>query len=120
MKNILTTLLIVLCFSVVKAEPPVITLEYKYSNPTDTLHFQNMKTDNEFCCNFVIMSTEADSTNSDVVFLKHTETGVVLGKIYGKPSKEFILQICQTYGYLNKDIVDKLAYQMLTNKKSKE
>lgn len=120
MKKILTTLLIVLSFSVVKAETPVITLEYKYSNPIDTLHFENMKSDNDFCCNFVITSTEADSTNSDVVLLRHTETGVVLGKIYGKPTKQFILQICQTYGYLNKESVDKLAYQMLSNKNIKE
>lgn len=113
MKNILLTIAFLLTTQFVKADPPVITLEYKYTVAKDTTHFQSMKSDNEFCCNFVVVSTPADSAESNITLIKHTETGVVLGKIYGKPTKDFIVKVCQTNGFLDKQKVDKLASDML-------
>lgn len=112
MKRIILFLLFLSTFQLSKAETPILTVEYKYSNVKDTLHFQSLKNDNEFCCNFVVLSTPGDSINKNVTILRHTETGVILGTIYGRPSKEFILKICQQYGYLNREYVDNLANQM--------
>lgn len=114
MKKIILSLLFLVVFQLSKAETPVLTIEYKYSNAVDTTHFQKMKLDNEFCCNFMIVSTPNDSTNKDVTILKHTQTGVTLGVIYGRPSKDFILKICQQYGYLDRNYVDDLALKLST------
>ena len=58
-----------------------------------------------------------DSTSGvnceDVTLIKHTKTGVVLGTFYGKPSKEFIMTICNKMGYLDQNNVDKIAESML-------
>jgi len=112
MKKIILSLIFLSLFQIAKADNPILTVEYKYSNVNDTTHFQKMRLDNEFCCNFIIESTPGDSLNNDVTILKHTETGVVLGKIYGKPSKDFIIKICEQYGYLNRNYVDELAYKI--------
>ena len=109
-KLILITLL--LGFQIVKAETPIITSEYKYKNASDTTHFVNMKSDNEFCCNFIITSTPADSSGN-VTLLRHTKTGVVLGTFYGRPSKEFIMEICNKMGYLDSKNVDAIAENMI-------
>jgi hypothetical protein len=71
-----------------------------------------MKSDNEFCCNFIITSTPADSIGN-VTLLRHTKTGVVLGTFYGRPSKEFIMEICNKMGYLDSKNVDAIAENMI-------
>jgi len=115
MKKLILILFLILGIQVVKAETPSITIEYRYKNVSDTTHFYNMKSDNEFCCNFVIKSTPSDS-NENITLIKHTKTGVVLGTIYGKPSKEFIIDICNRMGYFNQDNIDKIAEGVLKNK----
>lgn len=116
MKKLILSILFITCLQLVKAETPVLTIEYKYSNAVDTVHFQKMKLDNEFCCNFVVISTPGDTTTQDMTILKHTQTGVTLGIIYGKPTKEFILQICKQYNYLDREYVDNLALLMTKQK----
>ena len=112
MKKIILILSLLLGVQIVKAESlPIITIECKYSNASDTTHFVNLKNDNEFCCNF-ILTTSLDYCEN-VTLIKHTKTGVVLGTFYGKPSKEFIMTICNKMGYLDQDIVDKIAESML-------
>jgi len=115
MKRIILIALLILGFQIVKAETPIITIEYKYKSASDTTHFVNMKSDNEFCCNFIITSTPADSSGN-VTLLKHTKTGVVLGTFYGRPSKEFIMEICNKMGYLDQNNVDKIAESVLKSK----
>lgn len=112
MKKIILIALLILGFQIVKAETPIITIEYKYKNASDTTHFVNMKSDNEFCCNFIITSTPADSSGN-VTLLRHTKTGVVLGTFYGRPSKEFIMEICNKMGYLDPKNVDAIAENMI-------
>lgn len=109
----LIILFILLSFSqLIKAETlPTITIECKYVNYSDTTHFVKLKSDNEFCCNFVLVSSLNSKEN--VTLIKHTETGVVLGTFYGKPSKELIMDICNKMGYLDKDNVDRIAKSML-------
>ena len=116
MKKLILSITFLLAFQFVKAETPILTIEYKYSNAVDTVHFQSMKLDNEFCCNFVIVSTPSDTTNKDMTILKHTQTGVTLGVIYGRPTKEFILKICQQYNYLDRQYVDNLVSLMSKQK----
>lgn len=114
MKKIIVLLLLLTGSQFVKAESkpiPILTIECKYSNASDTTHFVYLKNDNEFCCNF-ILTTSLDSCE-DITLIKHTKTGVVLGRFYGKPSKEFIMDICNKMGYLDQDKVDKIAESML-------
>ena len=112
MKKIILLLLLLTGSQLVKAESkPIITIECKYSNASDTTHFVNLKNDNEFCCNF-ILTTSLDYCEN-VTLIKHTKTGVVLGTFYGKPSKESIMTICNKMGYLDQNIVDKIAESML-------
>lgn len=111
MKKMILVLLL-LTTQLAKAETPIITIEYKYKNASDTTHFVNMKSDNEFCCNFIITSTPSDS-NENVTLLRHTKTGVILGTFYGKPSKDFIMEICNKMGYLDSKNVDAIAENML-------
>jgi hypothetical protein len=112
MKKIILLLLLLTGSQLVKAESkPIITIECKYSNASDTIHFVNLRSDNEFCCNF-ILTTSLDYCQ-DVTLIKHTKTGVVLGTFYGKPSKEFIMTICNKMGYLDQNNVDKIAESML-------
>lgn len=115
MKKLILIALLILGFQIAKAETPIITIEYKYKNASDTTHFVSMKSDNEFCCNFIITSSPSDS-NGNITLIKHTKTGVVLGTIYGKPSKEFIMDICNKMGYLDQDNVDKIAEGVLKTK----
>lgn len=112
MKRILLALIFLTISNITKADNPILTVEYKYSSVKDTLHFQKMRMDNDFCCNFVIESTPSDSLDQDVTIIKHTESGVILGRIYGKPTKEFIIKICNQYGYLNRNYVDELVYKL--------
>jgi hypothetical protein len=114
MKKLALILLIILTGSqFAKADnTPAITIEYKYKNASDTIHITNMKSDNEFCCNFIITSTQADSSGN-VTLLRHTKTGVVLGTFYGRPSKEFIMDICKKMGYLDTKNIDAIAESML-------
>jgi len=114
MKKLLLILTLFLGFQIAKAETPTITIEFKYVNAADTAHFTKLKSDNEFCCNFLVTSS-IDSTEN-VTLIKHTKTGVVLGTIYGKPSKEFIMDICNRMGYLNQDNIDKIAEGVLKTK----
>jgi len=112
MKKLILITLLILGFQIAKAETPIITIEYKYKNVSDTTHIVSMKSDNEFCCNFIIISTPADSSGS-VTLLRHTKTGVVLGTFYGRPSKEFIMEICNKMGYLDPKNVDAIAENMI-------
>jgi hypothetical protein len=112
MKKLILITLLILGFQILKAETPIITIEYKYKNASDTTHFVSMKSDNEFCCNFIITSSPSDS-NGNVTLIKHTRTGVVLGTIYGRPSKEFIVNICNKMGYLDQNKVDLMAESIL-------
>jgi hypothetical protein len=114
MKRILLILTLFLGFQIAKAETPTITIECKYVNVIDSSHFTKLKSDNEFCCNFLLTSG-IDSTEN-ITLIKHTKTGVVLGTIYGKPSKEFIMDICNKMGYLDEKSVDKMAESMLKSK----
>jgi len=113
MKKIFLILLIILTGSqFVKADnTPAITIECKYVNASDTTHFVKLKSDNEFCCNFIV--TSSLNSKEDVTLLKHTKTGVVLGTFYGRPSKEFIMDICKKMGYLDQKNVDMIAQSML-------
>jgi hypothetical protein len=112
MKKIILIALLILGFQLVKAESiPIITIECKYSSASDTTHFTNLKNDNEFCCNF-ILTTSLDYCEN-VTLIKHTKTGVVLGTFYGKPSKEFIMEICNKMGYLDSKNVDAIAENMI-------
>ena len=113
MKKIFLIILIILTGSqFVKADnTPAITIECKYVNASDTTHFVKLKSDNEFCCNFIV--TSSLNSKEDVTLLKHTKTGVVLGTFYGRPSKEFIMDICKKMGYLDQKNVDMIAQSML-------
>lgn len=112
MKKIILLLILLTGSQLVKAEStPIITIECKYSNSSDTTHFVNLKNDNEFCCNF-ILTTSLDYCEN-VTLIKHTKTGVVLGTFYGKPSKELIMDICRKNNFLDQDNVDKIAESML-------
>ena len=117
MKNLFLILLIVLTGSqFAKADnTPAITIEYKYKNLSDTTYFTTLKSDNDFCCNFLITSNLSDS-NDNVTLLRHTKTGVVLGTFYGRPSKEFIMDICKKMGFLDPKNVDMIAENMLKMK----
>jgi hypothetical protein len=114
MKKLALILLIILTGSqLVKAEnTPSITIEYKYKNSSDTTHFVSMRSDNEFCCNFVIIASRSEN-DENVTLIKHTKTGVILGTIYGKPSKKFIMDICNKMGYLDQKNVDRVANDMI-------
>jgi hypothetical protein len=112
MKKIILILSLLLGVQIVKAESlPTITIECKYVNASDTTHFVKLKSDNEFCCNFIV--TSSLNSKEDVTLLKHTKTGVVLGTFYGRPSKEFIMDICKKMGYLDQKNVDMIAQSML-------
>jgi hypothetical protein len=119
MKKISLILLILLTGSqLVKAEnTPIITIEYIYKNVSDTSYFANLKSDNDFCCNFLVTSSLSES-NENVTLLRHTKTGVVLGTFYGRPSKEFIMEICRKMGFLDSNNVDMIAENMLKIKKN--
>jgi hypothetical protein len=93
MKKIL--ILMLLAFSVnVKAEneEPKYIIEYEYSNASDTLRVANLKADVNFCCYYDIVM-KANNTDSDVCYIKDKKTGVLLGTLYGKPTKEFLLLV---------------------------
>lgn len=112
MKKLILIILIILTGSqFVKAEnTPAITIEYKYKNVSDTtVYFTSLKSDNHFCCNFLITATPATDSTNNITLLKHTKTGVILGTFYGKPSKEFIMEICKKMGYLDAERVDVIA-----------
>jgi hypothetical protein len=93
MKKIM--ILVMLAFSVnVKAEneDPKYIIEYSYVNANDTLRITNLKSDANFCCYYDI-EMKASESKSDVCYIKDKKTGVLLGTLYGKPTKEFLLFI---------------------------
>lgn len=93
MKKIL--ILVMLAFSVnVKAEneEPKYIIEYSYVNPSDTLNVYKLKTDDNFCCYYDIEMKVSD-VKSDVCYIRDKKTGALLGTLYGKPTKDFLLLI---------------------------
>lgn len=93
MKKIL--ILVMLAFSVnVKAEneEPKYIIEYSYVNASDTLNVSKLKADDNFCCYYNI-EMKASSVKSDICYIKDKQTGALLGTLYGKPTKEFLLFI---------------------------
>ena len=113
MKKLTLTLILLTIIQFAKAEGnPPLTIEYKYKSVSDTTYCSNLKLDNNFCCNFIITSSPSQ-TNDNIMLIKHTKTGVVLGTFYGKPSKSFIMEVCSKQGYLDPSKVDKIVQKML-------
>ena len=112
MKKILTLLafsLIVLNLSAKETEPKLI-LEYNYGCTCDTMRVVALKDDPNFCCYYEIQA-KPNSASEDICYIRDKETGVLLGTIYGKPTKEFLLYIYNTQlknGFSRKDML-KLA-----------
>ena len=75
-----------------KNEEPKLLLEYNYGCTCDTSRVLNMKADPNFCCYFDI-ECKANNSSEDICYIRDKETGVLLGTIYGKPTKEFLLYI---------------------------
>jgi hypothetical protein len=91
-------LLSLLAFSIqanAKSDEPKLLLEYNYGCTCDTSRVLNMKSDADFCCYFDI-EVKANNSSEDICYIRDRETGVLLGTIYGKPTKEFLLHIYQT------------------------
>jgi hypothetical protein len=113
MKKLTITLILLTIIQFTNAEGnPPLTIEYKYKSTSDTTYCSSLKSDNNFCCNFIITSTPSE-TNDNMMIIKHTKTGVVLGTFYGKPSKIFIMEVCNKQGYLDTTKVDKIVQKML-------
>ena len=114
MKKLTLTLILLTIIQFTKAEgnPTPLTIEYKYKLASDTTYCSNLKSDDNFCCNFIITSTPSQ-TNDNIMLIKHTKTGVVLGTFYGKPSKSFIMEVCNKHGYLDTTKVDKIVQKLL-------
>lgn len=88
-----------LAFSVnVKAEneEPKYIIEYAYANANDTLRVISLKLDNNFCCYYDI-ELKASDTKNDVCYIRDKKTGVLLGTLFGKPTKEFLLFIYENH-----------------------
>ena len=88
---------------------PKITLECVYS--TEHTHFDQLMQDKDLCCTFELKTTCSDTVNESFIIVRHTETGVQLGIIYGVPTKAFILHVYKDYltDYLDKGMVQKIA-----------
>ena len=98
MKKILTLLafsLMVLNLSAKETEPKLI-LEYNYGCTCDTMRVVALKDDPNFCCYYEIQA-KPNSASEDICYIRDKETGALLGTIYGKPSKEFLLHIYETH-----------------------
>jgi len=88
-------LLFLLAFSIkanAKNEEPRLLLEYNYGCTCDTSRVLNMKADPNFCCYYDI-ECKANKSSEDICYIRDRETGILLGTIYGKPTKEFLLHI---------------------------
>jgi len=114
MKKLIITLILLTIIQFAKADgnPTLLTIEYKYKKASDTTYCSNLKSDDNFCCNFIITSSLSE-TNDNTMLIKHTKTGVVLGTFYGKPSKSFIMEVCSKQGYLDPSKVDKIVADVL-------
>lgn len=119
MKKIL--ILVMLAFSVnVKAEneDPKYIIEYSYVNANDTLRITNLKADANFCCYYDI-EMKASESKSDVCYIKDKKTGVLLGTLYGKPTKEFLLFIYEKqlkYAFTPEQMAQLVEMQKITIK----
>lgn len=116
MKKLL--LLSLLAFSInvnAKNGEPKLLLEYNYGCTCDTSRVLNMKSDAGFCCYFDI-EVKANTSSEDICYIRDRESGVLLGTIYGKPTKEFLLHIYQTnlkYLYADNQIKKLIDMQRL-------
>ena len=108
-KSALAFSLLVLNLNAKETEPKFI-LEYNYGSTCDTMRMVTLKDDPNFCCYYKIQA-KSNGTSEDIYYIRDKETGVLLGTIYGKPTKEFLLYIYDTQlknGFSRKDIL-KLA-----------
>lgn len=94
MKKTLTLLAFTLiAFSVgAKDNEPKYVVEYNYGCTCDTNKVTHLKQDIDFCCYYEI-ELKPNNANEDVCYIKDKETGALLGTIYGKPTKEFLVYI---------------------------
>ena len=93
MKKIFTILTMLIAFGVnAKNTEPKLLLEYNYGCTCDTTRVLQMKQDINFCCYYEV-SIKANTSSEDICYVRDKETGVLLGTIYGKPTKEFLLLI---------------------------
>jgi hypothetical protein len=94
MKKIIT-LLILTSLNLSAHDEPKLVLEHQYVNHKSINYLIELKSDSTFCCLFEIKFVKSKGVEN-ITIIKHKETGVELGTIYGTPTKEFISMIYKT------------------------
>lgn len=112
MKKITLAIIGLLAFNIAKAsDEPKLVLEYTYTNKADSVYIaNNIKNDKDLCCTFTIVLTPS-KTGDKQTLIKHKETGILLGTIYGTPTKEFLALIEKNY--LNEQYINDIVPRMV-------
>ena len=94
MKKFITICLTLFTLISKASDSPKIKIEYRYTQASDTTFISRLRSDKDFCCKFEIVSIKSDDSESSSVI--DVKTGLVLGTIYGRPSKAFLDQLSKT------------------------
>ena len=94
MKKFITICLTLFTLISKASDSPKIKIEYRYTQSSDTTFISRLRSDKDFCCKFEIVSFKSDGSESSSVI--DVKTGLVLGTIYGRPSKAFLDQLSKT------------------------
>lgn len=94
MKKFITICLTLFTLISKASDSPKIKIEYRYTQASDTTFISRLRSDKDFCCKFEIVSVKSDDSESSSVI--DVKTGLVLGTIYGRPSKAFLDQLSKT------------------------
>lgn len=113
MKKLIITAFII-SSQISRAEGTPLTIEYKWKSSKDTAYCDQLRQDPKLCCHFSIVASKTESSE-DVVVIRHSKTGVVLGTFYGRPPKIFIIEVCEKYGYFDTVMCDKIAEAISKN-----
>lgn len=94
MKNIFTIILLTLLTIQVKAntEKPKLILNVYYTQASDTLFLEKIRTSNEACCRYEFVTIKSSQNKIEVCSKNNS-----LGTIYGYPTERFLLDIYDRY-----------------------
>lgn len=68
-------------------------LVLEYNGLEETQNLKHLENDTEFCCYFEVVRVKNDTLEKGIIRIFDKKSGVLLGTIWGVPTKEFLMKL---------------------------
>ena len=96
MKTFILFVLILISIKTKANDETKFILEFYYGNSNNISKLFNLKDDETICCLFEFRFVRKNELNEVYALVKDKNTNIILGTLYGVPTKEFIMNLIQT------------------------